>query len=79
MTEHFAHQAPDGKWHAVYRRPGCNELLSVGDALTQRGAQGIADAANRGQARHAREQAALMVDPFERRLPRGLYTDEDGG
>lgn len=71
---HFPHQAIDGAWHAVYRLPGCDTLNSVGDALSRQGAQAMADAANREQ---ARRQPAPEPDPGVHRIPRGFYTDED--
>lgn len=43
---HFVHQAPDGRWHAVYKVAGCNQLTSMGDALTERAAQSLADELN---------------------------------
>lgn len=74
---HFPHQAIDGSWHAVYRRPGCNTLVSIGDGLCERSAQRMADEANREQARKARAAAEAARPPAERRLVAGFYTDQD--
>lgn len=69
---HFPHQATDGSWHAVYRIPATQALSSIGSALSLDGAKLIADEANR-------QQRTLVppADPYDRKLPAGLYTDED--
>lgn len=77
MLHHFPHQAIDGSWHTVYRRPTTGELQSVLDAPTKRAAQEEADRLNLEQARQTKASAALAVPPAERRLPKGFYTDED--
>lgn len=74
---HFPHQAIDGAWHAVYRQPGCNTLISIGDGLCERSAQRMADDANRDQARKALAAEVLATPPAERRLAAGFYTDAD--
>jgi hypothetical protein len=71
---HFTHQAIDGAWHAVYRSPGCDTLNSIGDAISRTGAQAMADAANREQ---ARRRPAATQEPGHHRIPRGFYTDAD--
>lgn len=71
---HFTHQAIDGSWHAVYRSPGCDTLNSIGDAISEKGAKAMADAANREQ---ARRRPSPQPEPGRHRIPRGFYTDED--
>jgi hypothetical protein len=71
---HFTHQAIDGRWHAVYRTPGCGSLTSVGDAPCQNAAQELANRANRDQARKADTTPA---DLYERKIPKGLYEDAE--
>lgn len=51
---HFTHQAPDGRWHAVYKLVD-GAYGSVGDAPTQKTAQELADEANRAYARQIKE------------------------
>ena len=55
---HFAHQAPDGRWHAVYKLLD-GAYSSIGDAPTQRAARELADNANRTYAREIKE---MMCD-----------------
>lgn len=71
---HFTHQGIDGRWHAVYRVPGCGSLHSIGDSPCKHGAQAMADTANREQARKA---VTTPSDPYERRIPSGFYTDAE--
>jgi hypothetical protein len=70
---HHTHQAADGRWHAVYRVPGTAILHSIGDALTERGARSMAQAANAEQER----RRPIDEDPLRRPIPAGFYTDED--
>ena len=71
---HFTFQAIDGRWHAVYRTPGCGPLTSVGDAPCQKAAQELADTANREQARKA---DTTPTDPYDRKIPKGFYEDAE--
>lgn len=71
---HFTHQAIDGRWHAVYRIPGCGSLHSIGDATCKDAAQQMADTANREQQRKAN---TVPADPYERRIVAGFYTDKE--
>lgn len=59
---HFTKQGIDGRWHAVYKIPGCGSLHSIGDAPSEEGAKQLADEANREARRRAASEAA------ERRL-----------
>ena len=70
---HFIHQAINGAWHAVYRTPGCESLTSVGDATTKHGAAFMARQANIEQAKNA----TVHVEPEERRIVPGFYTDKE--
>jgi hypothetical protein len=69
--EFFAVSQSDGSFHAVYRIPGTNMLSSVSRCLTLRAAQQVA----REEARARPEYK--YVEPFERAIPKGFYTDED--
>lgn len=71
QAAHFVHQAIDGRWHAVYRVAGCGTLSSIGDSTCRSGAQAIANEAN------ARLRPAQPTDPYERKLPAGMYFNED--
>jgi hypothetical protein len=74
MLHHFTHQAIDGRWHAVYRTPGCESLTSVGDAPCQKAANELANHANREQACKAN---TTPDDPYDRKIPAGFYSDAD--
>jgi hypothetical protein len=74
---HFPHQAIDGRWHAVYRSPGCGTINSIGDSCCLISAKRMADDANREQERKARAAAAMAVPPAERPPAAGFYTDQD--
>lgn len=70
---HFTHQAINGAWHAVYRTPGCESLTSIGDATTKNGADLMARQANLEQEKNV----VVFVEPHERRIAPGFYTNED--
>lgn len=70
---HFTHQSIDGSWHAVYRVPGINVLHSVGESACKRGAQAMADEANREQ---ARRNPGTGIPPHERKLA-AVYDDAE--
>lgn len=74
---HFPHQAIDGRWHAVYRSPGCGTINSIGDSCCPVSAKRMADEANRDQERKAKASAVLEVPHNERAPAAGFYTDED--
>lgn len=50
MSHYFAHQAIDGRWHTVYRIPGCGSLHSVGEGACEATAKREADRLNRQSA-----------------------------
>lgn len=67
----FAVPHPDGSFHAVYKIPGSEMLSSVARCLTLRAAQEIAREENRAR------PETKYVDPYDRAIPKGFYTDED--
>lgn len=73
ILHHFIHQAINGAWHAVYRTPGCGSLTSIGDATTKHGAEFMAHQANLEQ----EKTAVVFVEPHERRIVPGFYTDAE--
>lgn len=75
--KHFAMQAIDGRWHTVYRIPGCGSLHSVADGTCERQAR---EEANRRNRLHEQEEAASLAqagDRTERPIPAGFYDDAD--
>jgi len=64
-------QAADGRWHTVYRVPGSTLLSSIASALTKRGAEQIAREEN------AKIKPSQYVDPYDRKIAKGFYTDKD--
>lgn len=73
MLNHVALKAADGRWHTAYEVPGTTVLSSVMTALSARGARHEAERLNREQA----QRNPPVVDPIERRIPAGFYTDKD--
>jgi hypothetical protein len=74
---HFPFQAIDSSWHAVYRSPQADVLNSIGDGLTERGAQRMCDEANREQAHMEATVMVVAADPADRRIPKGFYSNEE--
>lgn len=70
---HFSHQGINGAWHAVYRMAGCDSLASIGQSDSKLGADLIAKTANAAQEKNS----TCFVEPSERRLIAGFYTDKD--
>ena len=77
MLHHFTHQAADGRWHCVYRTPGCTSLTSVLDAAAERPCIAEAARLNRLQAQQHAASLALSVAPADRPIPKGFYTEND--
>ena len=77
MLHHFAYQAIDGRWHAVYRLAGCNTLHSVSDACCPKSVERECRALNDEQARMAASAAAAAVHPADRKIPAGFYSDAE--
>lgn len=76
MLHHFAHQAIDGRWHTVYRIPGCDSLNSVMEGPCKKYAADEADRLNREQERE--HKAAMERMPAgQRPIPTGFYSDGD--
>ena len=77
MLHHFTHQAADGRWHTVYRTPGCTSLTSVLDDGSERPCKAEAARLNAQQARQHAASLALAVAPADRPIPKGFYSDGD--
>ncbi|WP_114968341.1 hypothetical protein [Rhodoferax ferrireducens] len=74
---HFTIQA-GARCHAVYAIPGTTGALhSIGDTLTQEGADKIAREANELQEKQERALVIAALHPADRPIPKGFYTDLD--
>lgn len=76
MLEYFTY--PDGDlWHTVYRQCG-GGLISVAAGISERLAEQEAHRLNVEQKQRKAASVAMgLIDPIDRPLPRGMYTDED--
>lgn len=69
--KYFVHEHIDGSFHTVYQIPGSTVLSSVCRALTRNAATKIARQYNESQVEYS------YVDPYDRSIPKGFYTDKD--
>jgi len=70
IRQHFAHQAEDGNWHAVYRSPTSPMILtSVGDACSRVAAMRLSQDADAEYLRANRKPASRQFGQDSEREP----------